>query len=261
VTATVPADLVDVALPAGTRLVSLADRPDLTVPMARHNGAVWPRFMLQDPVADRLWHHLDEEFAAFQVLLLDDEDAIVAAGNSAPLSWDGTDEGLPAGWDDQLIRTVDGAAAGVAPNTLGALQIVVAPGRQGAGISATMVAVFRGLARANGFGWVIACVRPNQKSRYPLMAMPDYAAWRRDDGLPFDAWLRVHERAGGRIVRAAPESMRIEGSIAEWRTWTGLAFPVSGPYVVEGGVAPVDIDVAADRGVYLDANVWVVHRV
>jgi hypothetical protein len=253
--------LAHVALPAGTRLVTLAERSDLTVPMSRHNGAVWPRFMLQDPVADRLWHHLDEEFAAYQVLLLDEADAIVAAGNCAPLFWDGTDDGLPAGWDDQFVRTVDGLAGGVAPNTLGALQIVVAPGRQGAGISATMVGVFRAIARSRGFGAVIACVRPTHKARYPLLSMADYVAWRRPDGLPFDAWLRVHVRAGGRIVRVAPESMRIEGSLAEWHEWTGLEFPVSGPYVVEGGVQPVDVDVTADRAVYLDANVWVVHRV
>jgi hypothetical protein len=250
-----------VELPPGTRLVSLADRPDLTVPLARHNGAVWPRFMLEDPVADRLWHRLDEDFAESQVLLLAADDAIVAAGNCAPLFWDGTDDGLPAGWDDQFERTVGGLLGGVAPNTLGALQIVVAPGHQGAGISATMVKVFRAIAHERGFGAVIACVRPSRKARYPLMSMGDYAAWRRPDGLPFDPWLRVHARAGGRIVRVAPESMRIEGTLAQWREWTGLEFPVSGLYVVEGGVAPVQIDVGADRGVYLDANVWVVHRV
>ena len=97
---------VEPPLPPGMRLVTLAERPDLTTPMARHNGAVWPTFMLQDPVADRLWHHLDEEFAAFQLLLLDDADAIVAAGNSAPLAWNGTVDDLPDGWDDQFERTV-----------------------------------------------------------------------------------------------------------------------------------------------------------
>ena len=31
------------------------------------------------------------------------------------------------------------------------------------------------MAARDGFGAVIACVRPNQKARYPLMAMADYA--------------------------------------------------------------------------------------
>ncbi len=251
---------LDPPLPIGTRLVTLAERPDLTVAMGNHNGAVWPRFMLQDPVADRLWHHLDEEFAAYQLLLLDEADAIVAAANSAPLAWSGSADDLPAGWDDQFERTVAQSARGVVPNTLGALQIVVAPAHQGGGISAVMVGAFRAIARDNGFGAVIACVRPNLKARYPLMSMAEYVAWRRPDGLPFDAWLRVHERAGGQIVRVAPESMRIEGTLAEWREWTGLEFPRSGPYVLSGALQPMQADVEADRGVYLDANVWMVHR-
>ena len=97
-----------------------------------------------------------------------------------------------------------------------------------------MVGAFRAMAQERGFGAVIACVRPSLKVRYPLMRMEDYVAWRRPDGLPFDAWLRVHARAGGEIVRVAPGSMRIDGRIAEWRDWTGLEFPASGPYVVAG---------------------------
>jgi GNAT superfamily N-acetyltransferase len=251
---------LDIPLPAGMRLVSLAEAPDLRIPVARHNGAVWATFLLNDPVADRLWHHLEEEFAAYQVVLLDEDERIVAAANAAPIAWDGTRAGLPDGWDDQMERTVAGLEGGAVPNTLGALQIVVAPERQGAGISAVMLDALRALAVERGFGAVIACVRPNQKDRYPLMSMEDYAAWRRPDGLPQDPWLRVHARAGGEIVRVAPASMVIAGTLAEWRTWTGLEFPVSGPYIVAGALEPVQVDVAANRAVYHDANVWMVHR-
>ncbi len=112
-----------------------------------------------------------------------------------------------------------------------------------------------------GLRAVIACVRPTEKSRYPLLPIETYAAWRRSDGLPVDAWLRVHVRAGGRMVRPSPRSMTIEGSIADWEDWTGLSFPASGPYVVDGALVPVEIDLAADRGVYHDPNVWIVHEV
>ena len=53
--------------------------------------------------------------------------------------------------------------------------------------------------------------------------------------------------------------MTIEGTVAEWREWTGLELATSGSYVPEGAAAPVEIDVDADRGVYRDPNVWVVH--
>lgn len=245
--------------PGDLRLVTLAERPDLGDRLSDHNGAAWPTFMLQDPVADRLWHHLDDELAAWQFVLLDADDEIVVGGNSAPLAWDGTVDGLPEGWDEQFERTVAGLQAGVVPNTLGALQVVVAPDRQGQGLAARMVEIFRRQARAAGFRALIACVRPTDKHRYPLTPIERYAAWTRADGLPFDAWIRLHSRLGGRVVRPAPASMTITGAVAEWERWTGFRFPDSGEYVLPFATNPVSVDRDADRVVYHDANVWVVH--
>ena len=246
-------------LPDGLRVVSLAERPDLEDAIDRHNGAVWPEFMLHDPVAGRLWRVLNGPFAQWQRLILDPSDRIVAALNSAPLRWDGTDAGLPAGWDDQFERSVADLTDGHAPNTLGAIQIVVAPQEQGKGLAAVTLGVMRATAVEADFSSLIACVRPTHKDRYPLMPISDYAAWHRPDGLPFDPWLRVHARAGGRIVRASPESMTIRGSIASWQEWTGLEFPMSGPYVVPFAAATVEVDVAGDVATYHDPNVWMVH--
>jgi hypothetical protein len=247
-------------LPEGHRLVSLAEEPALRRPMDELGSGAWPEFMLHDAVVDRLWTRLGDDFPAFQLALLDPGGSIAASGNGAPLAWDGTPTGLPDGWDEQLERTVAGHDAGLAPNTLGAVQIVVGRGHRGAGLSATMVAAFRAMAHLRGFRALIACVRPTGKHRYPLMSIDDYAAWMRWDGLPFDAWLRVHVRLGGRIVRPSPASMTISGTLAEWHGWTGLAMPVSGRYVIEGATNPIDVDVVRDRAVYHDANVWVVHE-
>jgi GNAT superfamily N-acetyltransferase len=246
-------------LPPGLRVVSLAERPDLEDAMDRHNGAVWPEFMLHDPVAGRLWHHLYGPFAEWQRLILDSDDRIVAALNSAPLWWDGADAGLPAGWDDQFERSVADNAEGRLPNTLGAIQIVVAPDEQGKGLAAVTLGVMRAIALEAGFGSLIACVRPNHKDRYPLMPIEGYAVWHRSDGLPHDPWLRVHARAGGRIVRASPESMTIRATIAKWREWTGLEFPASGPVVLPFAAAPLMVDLDGDVATYHDPNVWMVH--
>jgi len=247
-------------LPEGHRLVSLAEEPGLRRPMDEQCTSAWPEFMLHDPVVDRLWDRLDDDFPAFQLAMLDAGGTIVASGNSAPLAWDGTPAGLPDGWDEQLVQTMAGFGAGVPPNTLGALQIVVGHGHRGTGLSAAMVGAYRALARIRGDRALIACVRPTGKHRYPLMSIDRYAAWMRWDGLPFDAWLRVHVRQGGRIVRPSPASMTISGTLAEWHGWTGLALPISGPYVIAGATNPIEVDVARDRAVYHDANVWVVHE-
>jgi hypothetical protein len=245
--------------PRALRLVTLAERPDLEDALGHHNGSPWPEFMFQDPVTDRLWHHLDEEFAGWQLMLVDAEDRIAAAANSAPFAWDGTLAGLPDGWDDQFERTVAQMRATVPPDTLGALQIVVADTWRGGRLAGRMVEELRARGRAAGFRALVACVRPTDKHRYPLVPIERYARWVRPDGEPFDAWIRLHVRLGGTIARPAPRSMTMRGSVADWERWTGMAFPESGEYVVPFATRPVSIDREADVGTYLDENVWVVH--
>jgi GNAT superfamily N-acetyltransferase len=249
---------LDLQLPAGTRLVSIAERPDLREPMGDHNVSVWPAFMLESPVSNAHWGEAMDRYPAFQVALVNGADEILAAHNSTPLAWDGTDAGLPAGWEDQLVRST-AAPPDEAATALGALQIVVHPERRGAGYAELMLAAMRANARAHGLRAVMACVRPTWKPRYPLTPIERYMTWSRDDGQPFDPWIRLHVRAGGRIVRASPRSMTVTGTVAEWEAWTGMAFPESGPYIVRGGCEPVTIDRDADIGTYFDSNVWILH--
>ncbi len=251
--------LPGLAVPDGHRLVSLATRRDLADPMSHFNGQVWATFMLQDSVADREWHHTEDSWPDLQLVLLDDHDRIVATAATSPLVWDGTDDRLPGGWDDQLLQAVADLEAGRIPDTLGALQIVVDPARQGSGLSGIMLQGMRSLARERRMRALIACVRPTWKERYPLVPIERYAGWTRSDGLPFDPWIRLHVRMGGRIVRGVPHAMTIPGTVAEWESWTGMSFPESGDYVVPRAAALVSIDRESGTGVYHDPNVWMIH--
>jgi len=71
--------------------------------------------------------------------------------------------------------------------------------------------------------------------------------------------LRTHERLGAEIVKVAPESIRVSGTVAEWEEWTEMALPESGAYVVPGALVPIEIDRERDEGVYAEPNVWMVH--
>ena len=101
-------------------------------------------------------------------------------------------------------------------------------------------------------------MRPTWKDRYPLIPIERYLSWRRADGSHFDPWLRLHERVGGEILAAAPDSMTIEAPVADWEAWTGMAFPEDGDYVVPGMLDP--LRVRDGRGRHVEPNVWVVHR-
>ena len=116
--------------------------------------------------------------------------------------------------------------------------------------------------RRPGFTDLVAPVRPSRKSEEPRTLIEEYAhRTRPDDGLPYDPWLRVHVRAGGVIDSVAPASMTVSGSLAQWRTWTGLPFDTAGPVEVPGALVPVHCE--SDRGyaVYVEPNVWVRHSV
>jgi hypothetical protein len=62
--------------------------------------------------------------------------------------------------------------------------------------------------------------------------------------------LRTHERLGADIVKVAPESMPVSGTVAEWEVWTEMALPESGAYVVPGALAPLEIDRERDEGAF-----------
>jgi hypothetical protein len=116
-----------------------------------------------------------------------------------------------------------------------------------------------GIARQHGLSAVIAPVRPNWKERYPLTPIERYAQWTRDDGLPFDPWMRVHARVGGTILKPEPRSLHITGTIDEWEAWTGIAYPEDGDYVFPQGLTL--LHVRDGRGEYWEPNVWMLHRI
>jgi GNAT superfamily N-acetyltransferase len=238
---------------------TLSERPDLGA-RARGLGAMWPPFMHHDPVANRCFPRVRGELAHLQFFAFDEErDEVAAEANTVPAEWDGHAASLPEDGLDGVLEAAFSDRPPV-PNVLCALQIVIASEHQGRGLSIRLIERMAELAGLHGFEQLIAPVRPSLKHAYPLTPIERYVEWRRRDGTHLDPWLRTHERFGGEILRVAPRSMTIPGTIAEWEEWAGMAFPESGVYVVPGALVPVEIDIEADCGVYVEPNVWMVHR-
>lgn len=243
------------------RIVTHAEQPSLEERHREIVRSVWPEFMRHDPVCNEYWALLFARFPQFQCYLYDDGlDEVQGIGNTIPIAWDGTVEGLPAGVDGVLIEGFQQLERGILPTALSALQAAVAPGRQGQGLSRAIIDGMRDLAVQRGLVDLIAPVRPSMKSRYPLTPMEQYVQWQRDDGLPLDPWIRVHRRLDAEILRIAPRSMVITGTVTEWEAWTDLVFPESGPYVVPGALNPITIHRQRDEGRYEEPNVWMRHR-
>jgi GNAT superfamily N-acetyltransferase len=236
-------------------VATVAERPELVEPAWERTSDVLPEYNNHGDVLNRYWGRLTEELPEFQFHLVGEGDEILARARSIPVRWDGNLEDLPAGIDGAIARGFDEGEADV----LCALVIMVPRDRQGRRLSAVAVERMLELARRHGLSRLIAPVRPSWKERYPLVPIERYAAWRREDGLLFDPWMRVHERLGAAILTPEPQSLRITGTVAEWEEWTGMTFPESGDCWFPRGLATLTIDREADRGMYWEPNVWMQH--
>jgi GNAT superfamily N-acetyltransferase len=238
---------------------TMAERPDLRT-RARDLVFMWPQFMHHDPVCNAYFGRVRDELAELQFFAWDEErDEVVAEANVVPASWDGTIGSLPEGGLDAVLESAFADDAPV-PNVLCALQIVIASEYRGRGLSIRVIERMAELGRERGFDVLIAPVRPSLKHRYPLTPTERYVLWRRPDGAHLDPWLRTHERFGGEILRIAPRSMVVPGTVEQWEEWTQMQFPESAEYVVPGALVPVEIDRESGRGLYVEPNVWMVHR-
>lgn len=244
------------------RFIKPGDLPDYRDRAGDIAVASWPEFMLHDTVADEYWHELFDRFSEYQFALLDTEtDRMAAMGNSLPFHWDEDISELPEkGWDWVFLKAVEDHKDGLAPNIQSAIQIAIHPDYRSQRLSTEMTRAMRAIGQSKGFKNLVAPVRPSQKSSYPLISIDDYIKWTDDQGLPFDAWLRVHARLGAKIIKPCHEAMTIRGSRAEWEEWTGMKFPQSGKYYVPGALNPMEIDTEKDEGVYVEPNVWMAHE-
>jgi GNAT superfamily N-acetyltransferase len=243
----------------GLTLLRWSDAPALHERVGDEVGAAWPEYNLHGDVLRPRWGRLYEEHPTCQLIAYDERlDRVVGEANSVPCRWDGTVEGLPRGIDAVVAGAFD---AGEAPgwNAHSALAIQIAADQRGRRLSGVLIEALCRVAAEHGATRLLAPLRPTGKERYPITPIERYAAWTRADGAPFDPWIRLHVRLGARILHPEPASLRITGTVAEWEEWTGLAFPESGTYTFPRGLAPLEVDVDADRGAYWEPNVWVVH--
>jgi len=251
----------------GLTVRSVAEDETLVNPIEDLVELVWPTFIREgshNPAARYYGDYpgLYDRWPQNQVALLDESGTVVAAVHCCPLAWDGDENDLPEdGWDWELQSAAEDLAAGRSPRTLGAVSITIHPEMRGRHLSGDLLHLMKDLGKREGLTRLIAPVRPNQKSQYPFESMEAYLQRTTPEGLSIDAWIRTHQRIGGRIVRVCNHSMQLCGTVDEWRRWTGEALDSSGRHAIPGGLVPVDVDLDANTVTYTEPNVWIVHKI
>jgi GNAT superfamily N-acetyltransferase len=246
-------------------ILTLRQHPNLRreIFSAAFQPPFWPEFLLHDPAAHLYYASPYFDWYVNYAFAVIESRVVVGRAFSVPFAFDivGRRELPDRGWDEVIRWAHEDQLLGRRATAVCALEISVLPKARGRGFSRTILDAMRRYTRELGFSDLYAPVRPTQKTRQPFMAMRDYVAATRSDGLPQDPWLRVHVRAGGAIVKIAPCAMTVSATLADWTAWTGLRFGSSGPVIVDGGLAPVHVCVEQDHGVYVEPGVWVHHQV
>lgn len=240
-------------------IVTASDRPDLDDEAAAAFRARWPEFIFHDPVPPLYMSRVHDYFADFDILVLLDG-RVVAGGWGVPFAWDGTLADLPEGYDAALIRSVEDREAGRASAALSFMAAAVHPDHDSRGLATEVLVALVERAAAAGIVHVVAPIRPTAKHQHPEVPMDEYAAWLRNDGLSVDPWIRTHQRMGATILKVAPNSMVIPGTVAEWEKWADMSLPVSGSYVVPDALNLLEVDRDSDSAVYREENLWMQHR-
>ena len=217
----------------------------------------WADFILQDHANQKYWERMHKDFPNYQFFLLDGE-TLVGCGNCLPLHLENKDlTQLPdEGWDWAMTQAFEGKKNGTTPNALSAIQISINPAYRGKGVSQMLVGTMKHIAQEQGFGDFILPVRPNLKHKYPLIDIDQYIEWKTEEGLPYDAWLRVHARNGAQMIKSCKKSMFVSGTIAQWEAWTGYDLKSSGQYLFPSALTPIEVDLEKDLATYCEPNVW-----
>ena len=240
-------------------MVITAERRDLEREAEAAFRERWPECIFHDPIPRQYIGRVDKYARNFAILLL--EDGRVAAGGwGVPFVWDGTPDGLPEGYRTALMASVEDHEAARIPNSFSFMAADVAMEYDKQGLATQVLDALIDRAAAAGLTRVVAPIRPTWKHRYPHVSMAEYAEWTREDGLSTDPWIRTHQRMGAAILKPAPNSLVVSGTVAEWEKWAGMPFPATGSYVVPEALNLVEVDREHDVAIYREDNLWVQHR-
>ena len=236
------------------QVVSHRDRPEFSGRLSELEGESFPEFLLHDGF-DECRPHLLAEYALYQLYVIDSDGGnLLGAGNALPY-FRQAGEPLPK-FQQLLTAAPEQFRQGIRPNVLCPVQAMVVDDARGSGVSERIISAYKDLASTNGLKAICVPVRPTLKPLYPLAPIQRYITWTRENGEKFDPWLRMQERTGAQFTEITYDSTVITATVSEWESWTGIKFPESGEYVIQGGHVPLVIDCENDTGRYSEPHVW-----
>ncbi len=222
------------------------------------HSSSWADFFEGSSVLKEYWRRIYTTFSDLQIGIYDEEEKLIAVGNTVPLQWS---KELPSlGWDDAIKKAFEDKERCHTADTLCILSGVVDENYMGKGYSRELVKRMGDLAMSRGFAKLVVPVRPILKHQHPSRSIEEYGKMKNEQGATLDPWVRLHENLGGRVIGYSEHSQRIEGDINQWEAWTSQRYTKSGIYTFDKGMQAVHIDVDNDTGTYFEQAIWFEHN-
>ena len=190
---------------------------------------------------------------------------LVGHGITTRFAWDQDIASLPGGWQGVVRASyIHSHVEQRQPNTLVGLFIFVEDQFRQQGWANNVIEEMRALAKRNAIQALIIPLRPplRYKKEYAAMPMAEFAALKRDDGLPLDHWIRLHTRLGARILCASEKSHQHAMSVQDFHVqFSPIPLPESGDMLVErnGEWYKIHVDLERDFVLINQGCVWVRH--
>ena len=125
------------------KIYSLNEKMELINELHEINGKSWAEFLLHWNYS--AWSHLFSTFVEYQVLLLDENNKLMAYGHTMPIYWDQKLIDIPDNLKTLIENGVESINKGIKPNILLALAAVVSPEYKNSGLSTEIVKAMKKL--------------------------------------------------------------------------------------------------------------------
>lgn len=245
-------------LPRFLKVYDHTQRPDLAEEVERFSD-LWPKLVFRPEAGRQFLSVLTEHFPQFVLYICDPDDLMVAVAVGVPLAWDENPASLPKGWTSILEKALDDQSQQQPSRILCALTGSMMKELEERQLFKYTLRAIKAVAARHQLSAVLAPVRPERKSDYPLIPIEQYVEWKNEDGSLFDPALRLHANEQASVLAIELQGAKVFGTVEEWESRFRLPFPDSGQYIVPGALTPITINRTNNTGLYVEPVVWMLH--
>lgn len=219
--------------------------------------SAFPPIILNSELIIKQWIKIEKYFPQHQLYAIDAHNEIIGFANTIVFHWGKEAKELPDdGWDWMVQKGINDYEAGIKPNSLGGLQIIMTKKYLGKGYSKTIIEKAKEHKEEFKFKNLFIPIRPTLKHKYAKMSMKEYINYKEEDKI-FDPWIRTHVNNGADLIKICHNSMNVKGPISFWEHIYQSKIEQSGELLVSGALNPVQIDLENNHGEYREPNIWI----